>query len=67
MFICAETKIERCKSLGDQVHVLALRLGCSWSQAREDLAKEAENWFGRDPVTTKEDWRAVRAEVFRTE
>lgn len=42
MFICAETKIGRCQSLGDQVCVFTLRLNRGWSQAREDLAKEAE-------------------------
>ncbi|UVL42546.1 hypothetical protein LOY55_10770 [Pseudomonas sp. B21-040] len=67
MFICSATKIGPCKSLGDQIRVFALRLGGGWSEAREDLAKEAEQWFGREPVTTKQDWRAVRAEVFRTE
>ena len=67
MFICAETKIGRCKSLGDQVRVSAPRLGGGWSQAREDLANEAELWFGREPVTAKQEWRAIRAEVFRTD
>ncbi|AZF63728.1 hypothetical protein C4J83_2739 [Pseudomonas sp. LBUM920] len=67
MFICAETKIGKCKSLGDQVRVCALRRGGGWRQAREDLAKQAERWFGHEPVTTKQDWQAIRAEVFRTD
>lgn len=66
VFICAATKLKACDSLGDQIRVKALRLGGGWSEAREDLAREAERWFGRDPVKTHEDWRSVRAEVFRT-
>ncbi|PHN28913.1 hypothetical protein [Pseudomonas sp. ICMP 561] len=67
VFICAATKIGKCNTLGDQIRVKALRLGGGWSEVREDLANEAERWFGREPVKTHEDWRSVRAEVFRIE
>ena len=66
MFICSATKLANCKSLGDQIRVKALRLGGGWSEAREDLANEAERWFGREPVKSLDHWRSIRAEVFRT-
>ncbi|OCX17286.1 hypothetical protein [Pseudomonas graminis] len=67
MFISASTSLSKCKSLGDQVRVKALRLGGAWAEARENLATEAERWFGRDPVANIDDWKAVKNEVFRTE
>lgn len=67
MFITASTNLSKCKSLGDQVRVKALRLGGGWAEAREDLATEAERWFGREPVANIDDWKAVKNEVFRTE
>jgi len=67
MFISASTSLRKCKSLGDQVRVKALRLGGGWAEARENLATEAELWFGRDPVSNINEWRAVKNEVFRTE
>lgn len=67
MFITASTYLRKCKSLGDQVRVKALRLGGGWAEARENLATEAERWFERDPVANIDDWRAVKNEVFRTE
>lgn len=67
MFISTSTNLRKCKSLGDQVRVQALRLGGGWAEAREDVAMEAERWFGRDPVANIDDWRAVKNEVFRTE
>ncbi len=66
MVLCAKTNLRKCKSLGDQVRVKALRLGGGWADARENLAKEAERWFGRDPVANIQDWRAVKNEVFRS-
>ncbi|WP_225785858.1 hypothetical protein [Pseudomonas sp. Marseille-P9655] len=65
VFICARTKLGKCTSLGDQVRVIALRRQNGWQAIREDLAQIAEEWFGRDPVTSRLDMRAVCAEVFR--
>lgn len=67
MLISASTNLRKCKSLGDQVRVKALRLGGGWAEARENLAAGAERWFGRDPVANIDDWKAVKNEVFRTE
>jgi hypothetical protein len=67
MFITASSNLRKCKSLGDQVRVKALRLGGGWAEDRENLATEAERWFGRNPVANIDDWKAVKNEVFRTE
>lgn len=67
VFICSETHLSKCQTLGDQVRVAALRLGGGWSDAREDLARMAEEWFGREPAKTKQNFHSVCAEVFRCE
>lgn len=67
IFINAQTSLANCQSLGDQIRVKALRLGGGWADAREDLARMAEEWFGRDPAATRQDFKSVCAEVFRSE
>lgn len=67
MFICAKTKLNKCQSLGDQVRVIALRRRGGWETCREDLAKIAEDWFGREPARTKDVMRSVVGEVFRVD
>lgn len=67
MFINAATQLGSCSSLGDQVRVRAMRLGGGWHEARNELAAIAEELFGTEPAKSKDDFRAVCREVFRTE
>lgn len=65
IFITAKSNLGKCQSLGDQIRIKALRVGMGWETIREDLAKMAEEWYGREPVSTKSDFRAICREVFR--
>lgn len=66
IFICSCTKLSKCQSLGDQVRVVAMRRGNGWQTIRDDLARLAEEWFGREPARTRSEMHAVCEEVFRT-
>ena len=53
-------------TLGDQVRAEALRRGGAWPSMADDLAQQAERWYGRKPCKG-EDLALVFSEMFHTE
>jgi hypothetical protein len=53
-------------TLGDQVRSEALRRGGAWPSVADDLAKQAERWYGCKPCKG-EDLALVFSEMFKVE
>lgn len=58
--------VPRHTTLGDQVRAEALRRGGAWPDMADELARQAERWYGRKPCKG-EDLALVFSEMFRVE